>query len=482
MAEPDHDVVVVGTGPSACALVAVLIERGVRPLVVESSQVTSSTPAGDVTPDNDYIGFKTWNGSDAMYRPHPAAGIAYDERLRIRAGNYLGGLSRVWGATYDEYSEYRRWPSTCIPGAADWSLVRRLVPRGVTGQPGTVGAGGQQGLSMAPRLRQVMDRLPQGTAFRTQPSTLALQTETDFDNHCTQTGQCLSGCPRESIWWSGAVFSRWAAAGDIEVVRGWCATSFEEAPPRVRLRMEDVAGSAREVSAGRLFLAAGPISTAAIMLRSGRADAVTIRDSMTGFTGLLDLGRGRQLPFGHHTLSHVWVRSARDASFAIQLYPQDPSHGERLRKRFTRAPKALLTALNRRFYPAIAYLDSDASGTLELSRHGRLIHVAPGATGDRTRMVRQVTSLATHVARLGFLLPSVVTQIGAPGSGFHIGASFPHGNGTDDLGRPIGLDRVHLVDGSVLSHLEAGSITPTVMANAARIGRMSRLVDDPRSR
>lgn len=475
MAEQDHDAVVIGTGPSACALVAALLERGVRPLVVESSQDQTPSPVGAAAPDNDYVGFKTWNGSDAMYRPHPAAGITYDDRLRIRASNYLGGLSRVWGATYDQYAEYRRWPKDCIPSAADWSLVAGLIPRSVTGQPGTRGPDGLQELAVAPRLRDLIDAFKQReepASYRVQPSNLALQTRTSAENHCNRTGQCLSGCPRESIWWAGAQFSGWAAAGDIELVRGWYARSFEESDNGVRLRMQDASGVHRDVVTRRLFIGAGPIATAAIMLRSTRLETVTIRDSMTGFTGMLDLGRARNGLNGYHTLSHVWARTRDDTSFAIQLYPQDPSHGERLRKSFPHAPQALLTALNRRFYPAIAYLDSDASGTIEVTQHGDEVRVAPGLNGDRARMVRHVTAFGLRAARLGFALPSLLTQVGAPGGGFHIGSSFAHGDRTDDLGRPRGLERVHIVDSSVLPHLEAGSITPTVMANAGRIGRL----------
>jgi choline dehydrogenase-like flavoprotein len=48
-------------------------------------------------------------------------------------------------------------------------------------------------------------------------------------------------------------------------------------------------------------------------------------------------------------------------------------------------------------------------------------------------------------------------------------SSTPTGFQTDTLGRPAGLQRVHLVDASVLPAVPATTITLSVMANAHRI-------------
>jgi choline dehydrogenase-like flavoprotein len=46
----------------------------------------------------------------------------------------------------------------------------------------------------------------------------------------------------------------------------------------------------------------------------------------------------------------------------------------------------------------------------------------------------------------------------------------PRGLQSDVLGRPGGLERVHLVDGSVLPTIPATTVTFSIMANAHRIG------------
>jgi choline dehydrogenase-like flavoprotein len=64
----------------------------------------------------------------------------------------------------------------------------------------------------------------------------------------------------------------------------------------------------------------------------------------------------------------------------------------------------------------------------------------------------------------------------------HFGGSFPMRrnprafNDTDVLGRPTGLSRVHLIDGSVLPTIPATTIMLQIMANADRIATDVELV------
>ncbi len=73
------------------------------------------------------------------------------------------------------------------------------------------------------------------------------------------------------------------------------------------------------------------------------------------------------------------------------------------------------------------------------------------------------------------LLPlTPFARVGAPGSSFHCGGTFPMREHpreleTDVLGRPAGLRRVHLVDASVFPSIPATTITFSAMANAHRI-------------
>lgn len=470
-----HHVIVVGTGPTGAAVVAALLRRGLRPLVLESSPESTQLRLSLEPAPSSSTGFKTWNGSDAMYRPHPQSTLTYEEGLSVRASNYLGGLSRVWGATYDQYREFRRWPRECIPAQEDWDAVAALMPRSVTGEVSSE----RRTLPMEPRLIPLMG-LGQGrSGYQMSASSLAVEARLRRTNVCQVEGACLTGCSHDSIWWAGQQFEKWEASGQVRRLRGILVQSLVEQEKHVSLRVCNERGDEDVLHARQTFLAAGVLATAAILISSGVTSQVTVRDSQTAFGGMIAL-RGR-LPrkVRTHSLSHIWVRSVAEANFLAQIYPPDDSHAKRLTSKFPAAPSGLLHRLNERLFPFIAYLDSDRSGTLLVSQQGNGVRVAVGNTGEHSLMHRHVSRMARHVLRAGFVLPPRPLDMALPGGGFHIGASLPHGSLTDSWGRPTELRRTYVADSSVIPHIEVGSITPTVMANAHRIARTAPLTVVP---
>ncbi len=82
--------------------------------------------------------------------------------------------------------------------------------------------------------------------------------------------------------------------------------------------------------------------------------------------------------------------------------------------------------------------------------------------------------LRRHSGELGFIPIVPMIKVEHPGRGYHSGGSFPmshHPRGfqSDTLGRPLGWERIHLVDASVFPTIPATTITYTIMANAHRI-------------
>jgi len=462
----------VGTGPSATSLISVLISRGFRPTVFESASQTDSATRRLLGEEVDSLGYKTWHGSSAMYQAHPAALLSYDKNLRVRASNYLGGFSRVWGATFHPFSEYARWPRNCIPTQQDWAVVESLVPR-----TATAGMEHENGLlpqlAMNSGLRTMQENLSRRQDYKTQASTLAIDRGASSARRCTLIGECLKGCPHDSIWWAGQQILEWERNGYITLKWDSWLHSFKELSTDVSLTLMDNHGRANTATAQRLFIAAGPLSTAAIAIRSGVSNDVTIHDCMTAFTGMFAVRRLGNPPLKHHNLSHLWIERKMGSKFLIQAYPPDSFHTERLYGRFPHVPRRLIEVINRRLFPLIAYLDGDHSGSLSAQKVGERVAIGIRSAGDRNLMLDQLSIFARHAIRSGFVIPTRASDIGPPGTGNHIGASFPHGSGSDELGRPVGLKRTHFVDASVLPSLEVGSITPTIMANAARIARQT---------
>ena len=124
-------------------------------------------------------------------------------------------------------------------------------------------------------------------------------------------------------------------------------------------------------------------------------------------------------------------------------------------------------------HPVVAYLNETESGGLVVEKDGEKIMVRV-ENGDASRsMKRWLRALSRTLTRQGLLMPVGTFEITPPGTGYHSGASLPHGVETDSLGRLAGSRRVHFVDSSVVPKISVGSITPTVMINAMRIARQA---------
>ena len=100
-------------------------------------------------------------------------------------------------------------------------------------------------------------------------------------------------------------------------------------------------------------------------------------------------------------------------------------------------------------------------------------------TNNYIKRINRLLMQQNH--RLGFIPLIPLIQTIKIGESNHYGGTFPmrarteRYNESDCLGRPHGLNRIHLVDASIFPSVPAQSITLTSMANAYRIGYTAEL-------
>lgn len=484
-----YDAIVVGSGPSGTAAARALINRGVRPLVIDGgldaspaavARAKAVRSGGEAeTPNQKFTqknpGQKDWFGSAASFEQSERSTIRYADSVVARASFARGGFSRVWGATNAFFREYDGWGADVRPTDEDLAVVRDIAPVSKTDWNG--GDSQEHAVVGAARSLVAMRSFQRrGGRWTIEASEVAIESDPRSDRACQLDGRCLSGCPFDSIWFSGSSIEEWSHAGLLEYRAGLVAESVIEEGDLSRIRATDARGVLVTLDARRTYIAAGAISTAAILIGSDRFESLRIPDTSTAFLGVV--AARPQGPRGgrHHGLSQWWIRSTEDRGFLAQVYPPSPEHARRIQDmlpggRLLAGPAQFAAG---RLHPVIAYLHSDKSDPLTISRDGRGAKV----TGDTTRATKAAFShylrqLSADFLRAGYVLPMPAVEFSAPGTGYHFGSSLPHSSGTDSLGRLPGWSRTHVVDSSVLPSLEVGSITPTVMANSARIARSS---------
>jgi choline dehydrogenase-like flavoprotein len=161
----------------------------------------------------------------------------------------------------------------------------------------------------------------------------------------------------------------------------------------------------------------------------------------------------------------------------MQLYTYNDIYELELRRRFGRLyPFMPAGPVLDRMLLIQGFLHSDDSLKVRVRRRGsRLSLHKVKDSRPRQTAGRVARKLARNSLRIGAapLLPLLEVEL--PGRSFHDGGTLPmranpQSGQTDTLGRPAGLQRVHVIDSSVFPTIPATTITLSVMANAYRIG------------
>jgi choline dehydrogenase-like flavoprotein len=519
---------VIGSGPAGISAAVALIDAGESvvlldageslPLETERRRESYSRDAN--APENsDFpefirssmsanangVSLKTAYGSDFPYRAPRGFEIRSDAETKLSASFARGGFSNVWGASILPYSE---------EDLADWPIgTAELAPhyRSVLGF-----------MDLAGRADDLEKKFPlysdrpvelsssrQIEAFLTDlrghrrkleragisygRSRLAIRRRNAVGKSCVYCGLCMYGCPHELIYNSAQTLAELRKNPKFDYRGGILARALREDADGVHVEAENLStGESLEFSARRLFLGAGVYSTARLMLRSfpNRYPSLTAKDSQYF---LFPIFRWRGFPKiaeePLHTLSQAFLEVADPGISArlvhLQVYSFNDLYWGAVRsalgKTLFSLARPLLGRLLSHLLIVQGYLHSDASGRLELrlekngaSENPRLSASAIRDSRTRATLRKLIAKLRRSSRSLGGIPLGLLLKMEPVGRGFHTGGSFPmmrnpQGHGTDLLGRPTGLKRIHLVDASVFPSVPATTITLTVMANAHRI-------------
>jgi len=424
-------------------------------------------------------------GSGFAIEP-PEATFADAGGLALRASRAIGGLSNFWGSAVLPYrqADMAGWPITEADLAPHYRAVARFLP--VAGQADALAAlfpafpmDGCRPIPPGPQAEAVLARARPAPGFRVGLARQAVAPS------CRLCGQCLHGCPWRLIWSASRQIEALRRDAGFTHLPGTTVRSFSEEADGVTLRLDD----GRTVRASRVFLAAGVLETARICLASRPGgDALVLHDSAQAFLPLIQRTRTARAPdrMPFHTLPQMFAEltDAAVSPYTVhaQMYGWNEYYARDLMQNYGRrlpGSGPLWRALARRLVVAQVFLHSDhsARAELRLAPDGRLSVAVSQSPETPVVMARAARRLSRDFAGLGLTALRFALRPGAPGSSFHAGATIPMAaqagpRQSDRLGRPSGLDRVHLVDASCLPAIPATTITFAVMANAHRIGAL----------
>jgi choline dehydrogenase-like flavoprotein len=485
---------VIGSGPSGTAAVAALLDAGAKVTLVDigadltpAAQARVDTlahPAQWSAADRAWIQrglkadaggvpVKTLFGEDFMYARPDVAGAPRD--FGHWPSQSLGGLSRVWGATLKRFGprQLSGWPVTAEDLAPHYAAAERLL-----GPHGAVLS--SQAKTLLRHWTAHGDALA-ALGISVSPASLAVSPD------CTLCGMCLYGCPYGYIFSSADLVRRFQAQERFTYLGGVKAERLVSHADSAEVTVAQVDGTQKTMKADRIFVAAGMLGTARLMLKSffGSEDSLTFQDGQYFLLPFLaPAPKAEKL----HTLSQLFLDLDGEAPVHVQMYGRNDLYARALTAPFgPLAPliRPLADLAGRRIVMAQGYLPSHLSGSaaLRLDGQGRLA-ITPHRSDKTGEALRAVWQRLGRAGRLAGLRPlTFLARQAEIGRGYHSGGILPMSRNpsraqTDLLGRVPGAARVHVVDASVWPDIPSGPVTLTAMANAHRIAGQAARLDD----
>ena len=531
-------VIVIGSGPAAIAATQSLVKQGHHVTILDvgthletdrqeivdrmSTQDPDAWTKGDLEAivgerfaTREAVHSKLSYGSSYSFDSRAAAvDVRWGKSAGFNHSLARGGLSNVWGSSLLPYrqEDIADWPVTVedlrphyqavmdfVPGTSVKDDLEEILPAYSTRSHHLEPSRQGQSLLADLRLRKVSLR-NSGIIFGR--SRLAIRASGDATHReCARCALCLSGCPFGLIYSSAQTLEDLIQNGSVSYLQDHLVEKLDQTGEEVSVCGRDLAKDRPfTYRAKRVFLGAGVLPTAKIVLNSLRVfdTPIVLRDSQYFIYPLLRFTRTDDVESERmHTSSQVFMEiddpSVSDHLVHLQIYGYSSFLHHELNRTFLHWPLKL-PGFRRHFLGRLlvaqGFIHSNKSGAVELT----LKRAADGNVFlDAT--IQHSRKALTTALKVGWKLVKQALNIRAvpllpglqfpnPGSGYHSGGTFPmRGNPqaleTDTLGRLPSMDRVHLVDASVLPSIPATSITFSVMANAHRIASLAGPLDSP---
>ena len=489
---------VIGSGPSGIAVAKALLARGEAVTMIDGGKaVFPADPAlhsrlVETEPNRwsqaDRLAWQAPQfqtpagqvrrfGSDAGMEAQDAIFADGSDKLALRASHAKGGLSMLWGGAVRPYAarDMTGWPVTADDLAPHYRAVADFLP--IAG-PDSDPLARHAPPKLGPQAEAVLTRAGDSA----EVSVRAASTATG--DACRACGMCLHGCPWGQIWQAQSTLQDLGQHDRFSYQSGPAVTAISETGTHV---LVDRAG-AEPLKAERIYLGAGVLETARLLLGMGWRDRLILRDSQFAFMPLLKAIPPRgvdQLPLTTLPKLFADIEPENESGHPAhaQIYGWNEFYIRDLMANYSKGlpgAKLALNMLARRMMVAQIFLHSDhgAQITVSAAADGKLRAATENGAEFDAVMASAQNRLARHMRRAGYHALKFASRKAEPGASFHVGASVPmstnpNGAASDLIGRPHGLARVHVVDASVLPSIPAATITLSVMANAHRIGTLA---------
>ena len=452
---------IVGSGASAFAAARGILDSGIRRVSIDVFDAGGHVSRRNRKRNKYPTKPKLWNGSDDPYDMVDGESVKFSSKALAMPTRYFGGLTRVWGGTFDSSSYF---PKGFFSGQFEntYCITREAI---------SIDAEyGQRQVDDSSRIGRLLESGLLDTHTIKIPKFL-VGTLSDGEDLIAMDGSLtIDSVP----WFAGDALEALEEKqrDSLRLQKGQLVKKIYPTSGGIAIDTQDGRSETTKVY-DKVFLAAGALGTAKLLVESDVIKTLTIRDSRTIFGLAINTGPG--ISYTGDGYSRWWAKPVDPKTdLYFQFYKGQGVLKTRIlggKKEVRWLPWTLINKILNRFVPYVAYFDSVASPRMEVSlgSDGAEFRFSQGELSKK--LIRhQLRRAAKKMMSTGLLLVPMMARYPEPLAGYHFGASLPMGVDTNMLGELPHLKNVHMVDSSILPEIEQGSITAAVMENAYRIG------------
>ena len=401
-----------------------------------------------------------------------------------------GGLSNVWGAATLPFHnrDLMAWPLASEDLAKYYTKVAEFVPIAAN-LDNLIHEypiyGNLQPYNLAPQIAAFKDLLTDNLSYCTQQNFIFGDARFACNkNQCNNCGLCMRGCPYKLIYRSSDTLNDLLQVQNFQYIPDILVETFNTTCDKIEIIAKTRNGKAINYVADKLFIAAGVLSTAKIVLNSLNYNKPIKLYETSYFIAPFFTYSSKikaDLKKGHTTLTQLFIElndpKISANTIHLQIYPYNEMLLERIKQMFGKlyflfAP--FVKWLLAKTVIIQGFLHSNDGIPINIQLLDKKLHVK----GCSVLFQDKINLILKKFKKFGI---AYGIQKSIPGRSFRCGGSFPmvedvnqyNGIAVNKDGLLKGTNNVYIVDASVFPSIPAQTITYTVMANAYRIGSLA---------